>query len=146
MNNHWLRITCLGCLILSPLLFGQEFRATLTGRVVDSSNAAVPKAVVQVRNTATSEVASAVTDTQGDYTVPFLRPGTYTISTEVPGFKKFVREGLVLDVGQTAAANVTLEVGALTEQVTVVGEALERKLLHALVVNQSASVRLRRFE
>ena len=104
------------------LLVGQEFRATVTGRVVDPSGAAVPNVTVQVKNIATNEVASALTDGQGNYTAPFLRPGTYAILVETAGFKKFIREGLVLNVGQTAAVTVSLEVGAITEQVTVTAE------------------------
>ena len=103
--------------------FAQEFRATLTGRVIDSTGAAVPAAVVQVRNTATNEAATAVSDAQGIYAVPLLRPGSYNLSTQVAGFKAYTREGLTLNIGQTAAVDITLEVGAVTEQVTVTGEA-----------------------
>ncbi len=109
--------------VLAAAAYAQEFRATLTGRVIDSTGAAVPGAVVQVRNTATNEVATAVSDAQGIYAVPLLRPGAYNLSTQVAGFKAYTREGLTLNIGQTAAVDITLEVGAVTEQVTVTGEA-----------------------
>jgi len=111
-----------GLLLLVCLLgaaWGQEFRATMTGRVTDTTSSVVPNAVVQVKNVGTNEVAATNTDNQGNYTVPFLRPGTYSVSVEVAGFKKFTRDGLVLNVGQTAAVNISLEVGAVTESVTV---------------------------
>ncbi|MGH9657114.1 MAG: carboxypeptidase regulatory-like domain-containing protein, partial [Bryobacteraceae bacterium] len=101
----------------------QEFRATLNGRVADSSGAAVPNVPVQVRNAATNEVTSSVTDGQGNYTAPFLRPGTYSIAVEAAGFKRHTRDGVVLNVGQSATVNITLELGAVTEQITVTGEA-----------------------
>src|SRR5437016_8939137 len=102
--------------------FGQEFRATLTGRVTDPSNAAIPNAVVQIRNTGTNEIATSTTDNQGNYTIPFLKPGTYNLSAEVAGFKKVTQENLTLNVGQTATVNLTLEVGAVTDTVTVSAE------------------------
>ena len=70
-------------------LFAQEFRATVNGRVTDPTGAAVPNAAVQVRNTGTNEAATSTTDGQGNYTVPFLRPGTYVMNVEAAGFKKF---------------------------------------------------------
>ena len=105
--------------ILVGVLAGQEFRATLHGRVVDTSDAAVPGCRVEVRNTATNELATAVTDRQGYYKVLLLRPGVYSLSVEVPGFKKFTREGVVLGVSHAATVDVKLEPGPVTEQVTV---------------------------
>jgi hypothetical protein len=101
---------------------GQEFRATVTGHVIDQSGAAVPSITVQVKNVDTNQVATSVTDNQGNYTVPFLRPGNYAITVEAAGFKKFTREGLTLNVNQTVGINITLELGAVTEQVTVTAE------------------------
>jgi hypothetical protein len=102
--------------------FAQEFRATLTGRVTDPSNAAIPNAVVQIRNAGTNEIATSTTDNQGNYTIPFLKPGTYNLSAEVAGFKKVTQESLTLNVGQTATINLPMEVGAVTDTVTVTGE------------------------
>jgi hypothetical protein len=111
------------CLLLTTLLSAQEFRATLTGRVTDSSDAAIPGVTVTVRNAATNEAFSTTTGAQGAYTIPLLRPGTYTLRVEVPGFKRFAREGLILNLGQAATADIKLEVGDVSETVTVSGEA-----------------------
>src|SRR5215207_4294006 len=81
---------------------GQEFRATVNGRVVDPSKAAVPNATITVRNLETNESATVTTGSEGNYAVPFLKPGTYGISVEAPGFKKHSRERVVLQVGTTA--------------------------------------------
>lgn len=117
-----LRLAVAGMLFLTGLA-AQEFRATITGRVTDATDAAVPKASLQIRNAETNEVAVAVSSASGDYTAPLLRPGTYSISVQVAGFKAFTRSGLVLNVGQTATINIVLEVGNVTDQITVTGEA-----------------------
>src|SRR5688572_3326990 len=101
----------------------QEFRATIRGQVVDSSGGALPGTVVTVTNVETNEVATATTNTEGNYTIPFLRPGAYTLTAELSGFQKYVRSGLQLQVGQDARINVQLGVGAVTENVTVSAES-----------------------
>ncbi|MBM3752425.1 MAG: carboxypeptidase regulatory-like domain-containing protein [Acidobacteria bacterium] len=119
-------------LCLSAAVFGQEFRATISGRVLDSSGAAVAGAKVSATNTNTGEVSNATTETSGAYTVPFLRPGGYTVRVSASGFKTFVRENITLLVGQIAGIEVVLEVGALTENITVTAES-------ALLETQTAS-------
>jgi hypothetical protein len=101
----------------------QEFRATVTGRIVDQDGLGMPGVTVSVINTGTNEVASAVTNTEGVYSLPFLRPGTYNVSAELEGFRKHTQEGIALQVGQTQTLNITLQVGLRTEVVTVTGEA-----------------------
>jgi hypothetical protein len=100
----------------------QEFRATIRGQVIDASGGALPGATVNVQNVDTKEVATATTNTEGNYTIPFLRPGQYTLTAELAGFTKHVRQGLVLQVGQDATINVQLAVGGLTEEVSVTAE------------------------
>ena len=101
----------------------QEFRATVKGQVVDGSKAAVPGATVNVQNKDTNEIASAVTNGEGNYTIPFLRPGPYTLTVELSGFQKYTRTDMRLEVGQTAVVNVPLSVGQMTESVTVSAES-----------------------
>src|SRR5215471_13367538 len=111
-------------LLLAPVvLLAQEFRATVTGVVSDPSGAGVPNAVVQAHNVATNEMAAATTDTRGSYAIPLLKPGAYNLSAEAAGFKKITQENLILNVGQTASVNLTLEVGSVTDAVTVTAEA-----------------------
>ena len=101
----------------------QEFRATVKGQVADSSKAAVPGATVTVTNAETNEVVTTVSNAEGNYTLPFLRPGLYNLTVELTGFTKHVRNGLRLEVGQTAEINVPLAVGGLAEEVTVAADA-----------------------
>ena len=78
----------------------QEFRATVKGQVVDTSKAAVPGATVTVQNTDTGEVATTTSNAEGNYTLPFLRPGSYTLTVELSGFQKHTRSGMRLEVGR----------------------------------------------
>lgn len=119
-----LPVTLLALLfLLAPSgAFGQTAQATLTGRVLDSSKAVVPNVTVEVINLETNRSVRAATDGTGNYTASFLRPGTYALSAEAAGFKKFTRSGLVLGVGQVMTIDAVLEVGSQTEQVTVTSE------------------------
>jgi hypothetical protein len=123
MKGRFLFFLCFLGLLVSKNMVGQTAQATLTGRVLDSSNAAVPNATVEVVNTETNQVVRVLADATGTYAAPFLRPGTYSVSVESPGFKKFSRSGLALGVNQVMTVDVLLELGAITEQVTITAEA-----------------------
>jgi hypothetical protein len=101
----------------------QEFRATVKGQVTDPSKAAVPGATVTVQNQDTNESASAVTNNEGAYTIPFLRPGLYTLMIDLSGFQKYVRKDMRLEVGQSAVVNAQLSVGTVAEEMTVTAES-----------------------
>jgi Carboxypeptidase regulatory-like domain/TonB-dependent Receptor Plug Domain len=125
-----MRIKSYACLLGAALLLAaassaaaQEFRATVRGQVLDSSKGALPGATVSMTNTETNEVATATTNAEGNYTIPFLRPGMYTLTIELSGFQKHTRSGLRLEVNQTATINVALVVGGVSEEVTVSGES-----------------------
>ncbi|MFN0086480.1 MAG: carboxypeptidase regulatory-like domain-containing protein [Blastocatellia bacterium] len=109
--------------LMTLCAFGQEFRATVSGRVTDPNGASVANAAVTARNLATNEAATVTTNSEGVYTIPFLKPGVYTLTVEASGFKKYVRDRQDLQVGQTATINLSLEVGATSETVTITAEA-----------------------
>ena len=106
---------------LPAVMVGQEFRATVNGRVTDPSRATVAGASVTAQNVDTNETATVVTAADGNYTIPFLRPGPYTLTVELAGFKKYSRR-LRLEVSQTATVNVELAVGNLSEETVVTAE------------------------
>src|SRR5690242_9347824 len=110
-------------LVLTGSAHAQEFRATVRGQVVDSSQAALPGATVNLRNQETNEVATATTNNDGNYTIPFLRPGVYTLTVELSGFQKYTRTDMRLEVSQVAQVNAQLGVGGVTENVNVSAEA-----------------------
>ncbi len=109
--------------VFSTAVFGQAGTGTITGTVTDPSGAVVANAPVEVRNTDTNFPYPTVTTATGSYTVLRLPPGPYTITITAPGFKKLVRAGLTVDAGQTLPLDLTLQVGAASESVTVTAEA-----------------------
>jgi hypothetical protein len=122
-SNRIARVFCLA-LILSVLhvcvAIGQEITGTISGTVSDPTGAAVPGATVSIFNVKQNkEERVVVTDSSGNYVVPYLPVSTYNISVELKGFKKAVREAVVLNVNDKLAVNLTLEVGEISEVVTV---------------------------
>src|SRR2546427_9915099 len=115
-------LTLLGFLIAASA-DAPEFRATVTGRVTDPGGLAVPGATVTAVNTRTAETATGFTTADGAYTVPFLKPGVYAVSAELTGFRKATQPNVQLEVGQTSTINFQLQLGALSEEVTVTGES-----------------------
>src|SRR5215475_4858130 len=114
-------LLCLSALMTVGV--AQDFRATITGRVSDSNKAAVPNAQVSVKNLGTNEITSATTDSEGNYKAPLLRPGSYSITVEASGFKKVTRDKVDLVISQMAVLDFALEAGAISEQITVQGDA-----------------------
>ncbi len=104
-------------------VFAQSDRGTITGTISDQTGAVVASAPVQARHLETGAVYQAASSTTGNYTLSQLPTGTYEVTVDAPGFKRFVRENLVLPVAQTLRVDVTLEVGTNTESVTVTAEA-----------------------
>ena len=100
-------------------LFAQEFRAGITGIVKDSQGAVVPAVPIEAHNVATNDVFRATTNEAGVYAFPVLAIGTYRLTVSAPGFKKAVRDGLELRVGDQVQQDFTLDVGMVTEQVTI---------------------------
>ncbi len=105
-----------------PLL-AQQSSSAIQGTVTDSAGAVVPNAKVTVRNTGTGLERVVQTDSAGDYSVPSLPPGTYSVSVEASGLQKQVIQKIDLDVARTVPINAQLKVGSTSEVVTVTGEA-----------------------
>ena len=100
-----------------------QVTGSISGSVQDTSGAAIPNAAVTVRSLETGATRTLATDETGTYRALSLPVGRYEIRAEKSGFKTAVRTGLELAVGQAAAVNLTLEVGAARQEVTVMSEA-----------------------
>ena len=127
-NSKAVRLLALGITLTIVLLNGnpllaQRIKSTLSGAVTDPSGATIPGVEVVLANEGTNVSASFVTTDTGAFTFPFLDPGTYTVKASMPGFKTVVQKGIVIRVATDERLDLRLEVGQVSEQVEVVGEA-----------------------
>jgi len=114
---------CLAAMLsMSVAIFGQETRATLSGTVMDATGAGIPNVKVVATETRTGTKSNTVSGVTGQYTIPFLPAGSYEISTEERGFKKFVRSGLEIGAGDHPVVDIRLEVGDVAQSVEVTGD------------------------
>lgn len=113
----------------------------MSGRVTDQSNAALPGAQVQLRNTETNIVTSAKTNDEGIYVIPSLSPGNYVMSVNKEGFKAVSVTGVTLNVQENLSRNFILQVGSAAESVTVTAESAAVETTTSdlgTVINQTA--------
>ncbi|MGA2149861.1 MAG: carboxypeptidase-like regulatory domain-containing protein [Bryobacteraceae bacterium] len=113
-----------GCFIVGVcLLSAQEFRSTLTGIVTDSSGAVVSGAQVAAIEESTNTRYNTVSTTDGLYTFPLLLPGTYRLTAELKGFKKYLQNGIVVGTNTRVGQNIALSVGEMSDSVTITADA-----------------------
>src|SRR5207245_6153484 len=113
-------VLALVCFFFSTLsALAQTDRGTLTGTVSDATGAVVPGVSIEARNARTGAVYQAGSSETGNYTLAQLPAGTYEVSGTLPGFRRFVRTGVIVSVATVLRIDVTLEVGASGESVTV---------------------------
>ncbi|RPJ59001.1 MAG: hypothetical protein EHM23_15605 [Acidobacteria bacterium] len=107
-------------LLLAGTAVAQTEKSTLRGTVTDQSGAIIPGADIVLTDLATNvEVRRLVSDNNGNFEIPDLKPGTYRVKVDLAGFRSFVAEGVKLDGGQTRRLDVPLQVGIQSETVTV---------------------------
>src|SRR5579862_3078351 len=113
-------LVCLLIAVVGGVAHGQGGASgTILGTVVDPSNGVIAGASVDVTNVGTNVTSHTVTTSSGDYTVPYLQPGTYEVTVQAAGFKKSVTANINLVVGQTAREDVTMRPGDVTTTVEV---------------------------
>jgi len=101
----------------------QQGTSELRGRVIDSQGGALPGVTVTVRNQETGMFRETLSNADGTYFVSSIVPGTYEITAELQGFKKYSRGDIRLEIGRTTSIDVSLDVGSLEEVVTVRAES-----------------------
>ncbi|MGH9845322.1 MAG: carboxypeptidase regulatory-like domain-containing protein, partial [Blastocatellia bacterium] len=122
--GRWVsRTFALGLLLLFAATALAQVTTTgrLTGLVTDSNGAVVPNARIIVQNDNTKARFTVVTNKDGEWALPSIDNGTYTVTVNAAGFKETVVQGVKVDIGQGATVNVTLEVGNVGDQVVVTG-------------------------
>lgn len=119
-SKHHTTLLVLVILFCTALeLVAQETRGAIQGRVNDASGAAAAGAEVRATNTATGLVVTARANESGNYTLPYLLAGTYVLDAQAPGFKKSIREGIDLRIGDRLDVNFELQVGDTRETIDV---------------------------
>lgn len=124
----------------AAVAFAQDYRATITGTVADPQGAAVPNAVVEVRNIDTTFITKSASNASGLYSIPDLLPGNYDVKISSPGFKEFLRPRIELHSGDKVQVDAALQLGAASETVTVSADTDSLQTATASigqVVNQS---------
>src|SRR5215472_5480261 len=112
------KLTIAACgLALTGAILAQSDRGTITGTIIDPTGAVVASAPVEIRNVETGAVYQAGTSATGNYTLAQLPAGQYELSVTVPGFKKYVRKSVTVNVGETYRVDAALEVGSAAESV-----------------------------
>ncbi|HTV57118.1 MAG TPA: carboxypeptidase-like regulatory domain-containing protein [Terriglobia bacterium] len=137
------------CIFMLPVAgFGQNLNASISGLVLDPSGAAVPGAELTFTNVATHAVRSAATNADGHYLLAEPDVGTYNVVIEAKGFKAWRQTGLIVSVGGNITLNVKLQVGAVTQTVTVkapaaridtsnaeIGSVIQQSQIQSIAVN-----------
>jgi len=125
--THLLRATCtLLCTILffASGLIGQSETATISGLITDSQGAVVPAAEVQLQSAQRGTSQTATTNGAGIYIFPSIQPGSYQITVRKQGFKQVDFLGMVVNVQDHVEQNFKLEIGSISESITVEGNGI----------------------
>src|SRR3954464_3912583 len=107
----------------SGLLFAQAVSGSITGAVLDSSGAVVPKAKLTVTNSGTGVAVATTSNDAGYYNVPNLISGTYRVEVTATGFRRFEQPDINVNIGSVTRLDLQLEVGNLQDTVTVTATA-----------------------
>lgn len=108
-------------------VFAQSERGSIRGTVQDATGAVIPAAKVIATNVGTGVQTATVSTEAGNYNVPNLPPGTYTVSVEKEGFRKLLRENVIVALAAIVGLDLTLDVGAVSDSVTVAALAPQLK-------------------
>lgn len=113
------------CLLISTTasLRGQEYRGTITGQVTDPSGNVVQNATVVAKSP--EQTYNSKTDSKGDYYIPYVQPGTYSIRVDAQGFKSTVHQGVTIDVSAKISQNFKLSIGDVNETISVTEDNLQ---------------------
>ena len=143
------RAVIIAAVILTSVLSSARVHAQATGQingiVTDSSGGVLPGVTIEAVSTATGATRTAVSGTDGLYTIPLIPPGNYTVKASLQGFRTAQRDGVRVTVTETARVPFQLEVGQLSETITVSAEATlveTSNATHGIVIDEQKVVDL----
>ena len=144
------RVATIAALLVLAILLAQarvDAQATgqINGSITDASGALLPGVTIEASNLATGAVRTAVSGADGLYTIPLLPPGNYNLKATLQGFRTSLREGVRITVTETARVAFQLEVGQLSETITVSAEATlveTSNATHGIVIDEQKVVDL----
>ena len=131
--------------LLTPTWALAQATGQINGAVTDASGAFLPGVTIEATNTATGAVRTAVSGTDGLYTIPLLPPGDYTVKATLQGFRVSQRDGVRVTVTETSRISFQLEVGQISETITVTAEATlveTSNATHGIVIDEQKIVEL----
>src|SRR5436853_5364774 len=116
-------LAALAALLMTTSALAQAPTGTILGSIKDNQGGVIPGATVTAINVGTQYSRTTVTDGAGEYALRLLPVGNYQVSVTMPGFKNFSQTGIVLEVGRNARIDATIELGAVSESISVVADA-----------------------
>ncbi len=123
MSPRFLFLASIAALFAGASATAQQITGSITGSVTDAQGASVTGAQITLTNTGTNAVATTTTDPEGNFRFLLLPPGTYSLRASAPGFKTFVRDGIIVEVDRSLGVPVQLQIGQVNETVEVTGGA-----------------------
>src|SRR3989442_1254261 len=123
MRNAALRAPAGFVLLFAITGWSQEFRGTLSGRVIDQQQAGVPNAKIAATAIDTRVRSQTVSGPDGSYDLPFLPPGPYTITAEAAGFKRYVNDKVRVTTNERGQLDIPLEIGGGDQTILVTAES-----------------------
>ena len=123
VGAEWKKARFAGVFVLLAARAPAQGLSDMRGTVADTSGGSLPGVTVTITNQASGTFREAISNADGSWYVPGLTPGTYQVSAELSGFKRFVRRDLVVAVGNTTTVPISMELGTLEETITVTGES-----------------------
>ena len=118
-----LAIVLLSLVVGANSVEAQVLYGSVVGAVKDAQGAAIPAATVTITNKETNSTRETITGAEGEYSLPNMLPGHYDVKVTLTGFREFVQTNVPVSAGQISRVDVKLEIGALTETVTVASDA-----------------------
>jgi hypothetical protein len=120
-------LALMGMQLIAGSAWAQVSRGMITGTVTDPSGAVVPGVAIKVTNTATGVTNNVITNSTGNYTAPLLPTGTYSVTAEKTGFRRYIQSNVIVPVGETVRVDISMALGATTQAVQVTAAPLLKR-------------------